>query len=83
LSANLNKLALEVRVDPEHGSNAGDPERFRTARWSAILVAAQNFASDEAAILRQEIGCIVSDPADIDQEFHALCDALVAAEVWL
>ena len=33
-----------------------------------------------AAILRQEIGGTVSDPADIEQEIHALCDALVAAE---
>ena len=33
-----------------------------------------------AAILRQEIGRTVSDPADIEQEIHALCDALVAAE---
>jgi RNA polymerase sigma factor (sigma-70 family) len=42
LTANLNKSALEIRVDPEHGSSAGDPARFRTTRWSAILVAAES-----------------------------------------
>ncbi len=38
------------------------------------------FRKQYAAILRQEIGRTVSDPADIEQEIHALCDALVAAE---
>jgi RNA polymerase sigma-70 factor (ECF subfamily) len=33
-----------------------------------------------SAILRQEIGRTVSDPAEIDGEVHALCDALIAAE---
>jgi len=80
LSADLNKLALEVQADPQHRSKADDRARFRTARWSAILVAAQNFASDEASILPQEIGCTVSNSVDIDQEIHALSDALVAAK---
>jgi DNA-directed RNA polymerase specialized sigma24 family protein len=33
-----------------------------------------------AVILRQEIGRTVSDPSAIEQEIHALCDALVMAE---
>ena len=32
------------------------------------------------ALLREEVGRTVSDPAEIDEEFHALCDALVASE---
>jgi hypothetical protein len=32
------------------------------------------------ALLREEVGRTVSDPAEIDQEIHALCDALVASE---
>ncbi len=32
------------------------------------------------ALLREEVGRAVSDPAEIDEEFHALCDALVASE---
>jgi RNA polymerase sigma factor (sigma-70 family) len=30
--------------------------------------------------LRQEVGRTVSDPAEIDEEIHALCEALVASE---
>ena len=33
-----------------------------------------------SANLRQEVGRTVSDPADIDGEIHALCEALIAAE---
>ena len=31
-------------------------------------------------LLREEVGRTVSDPAEIDEEIHALCDALVASE---
>jgi DNA-directed RNA polymerase specialized sigma24 family protein len=42
LSAELTKLAIQVEVDPRHGSTGDDPARFRTTRWSAILVAAES-----------------------------------------
>jgi hypothetical protein len=32
------------------------------------------------ALLREEVGCTVSDPAEIDEEIHALCEALIATE---
>jgi hypothetical protein len=32
------------------------------------------------ALLREEVGRTVSDPAEIDEEIHALCEALVASE---
>ena len=32
------------------------------------------------ALLREEVGRTVSDPAEIDQEIHALCEALIASE---
>ena len=38
------------------------------------------FRKRYGAILRGEIGRTVTDPAEIEQEIHALCDALVAAE---
>ena len=31
-------------------------------------------------LLREEVARTVSDPAEIDGEIHALCDALIAAE---
>src|SRR5208282_4808198 len=30
--------------------------------------------------LREEVGRTVSDPAEIDEEIHALCEALIATE---
>jgi hypothetical protein len=32
-----------------------------------------------AAILREEVGRTVSNPAEVDGEIHSLCDALIAA----
>jgi hypothetical protein len=33
-----------------------------------------------SALLREEVGRTVSDPAEIDEEIHALCEALIASE---
>jgi RNA polymerase sigma-70 factor (ECF subfamily) len=33
-----------------------------------------------SALLREEIGRTVSDPREVDEEIHALCEALIAAE---
>jgi RNA polymerase sigma-70 factor (ECF subfamily) len=33
-----------------------------------------------SALLREEVGPTVSDPAEIDEEIHALCEALIASE---
>jgi len=33
-----------------------------------------------ASLLREEVGRTVSDPGEIDEEIHSLCEALVAAE---
>src|SRR3984893_3882958 len=35
------------------------------------------------ALLREEVGRTVCDPAEIDEEIHALCEALVASDGWL
>ena len=32
------------------------------------------------SILRQEVGRTVSDPAEVEGEIHALCDALIAVK---
>jgi DNA-directed RNA polymerase specialized sigma24 family protein len=32
------------------------------------------------ALLREEVGRTVSDPAEVDEEIHALCEALIASE---
>jgi len=33
-----------------------------------------------ASVLREEVARTVSDPAEVDEEIHALCEALIAAE---
>ena len=32
------------------------------------------------ALLREEVGRTVSDPAEVDEEIHALCEALIVSE---
>jgi hypothetical protein len=36
------------------------------------------FRKRHTALLREEVGRSVSEPAEIDEEIHALCEALVA-----
>jgi RNA polymerase sigma factor (sigma-70 family) len=46
----------------------------------AAKTTVHRFRKHYTAFLRQEIGRTVSDPAEIDEEIHALCDALVLTE---
>jgi RNA polymerase sigma factor (sigma-70 family) len=61
------------------------PSNEEVAKSLGISVGAakttvHRFRKQYAAFLRQEIGRTVSDPAEIDEEIHALCDALAATE---
>jgi RNA polymerase sigma-70 factor (ECF subfamily) len=63
----------------------GPPSYEEVAKSLGISVGAakttvHRFRKQYAAFLRQEIGRTVSDPAEIDEEIHALCDALVVTE---
>jgi transposase len=74
---------LEVFVGV--GQNRTPPSYEEVAKSLRVGVGAaktivHRFRRQYSAILREEIGRTVSDPADIEQEIHALCDALVAAE---
>jgi hypothetical protein len=46
----------------------------------AAKTTVHRFRKQYTAVLRQEIGRTVSDPAEIDDEIRALCDALAATE---
>jgi RNA polymerase sigma-70 factor (ECF subfamily) len=35
------------------------------------------------ALLREEVARTVSDAAEVDEEVHALCEALIASKGWL
>jgi RNA polymerase sigma factor (sigma-70 family) len=67
------------------GEGKPPPSYEEVARSLRVSVGAaktliHRFRKQYAAILREEIGRTVTDPADIEQEIHALCNALVAAE---
>jgi RNA polymerase sigma factor (sigma-70 family) len=47
---------------------------------SAAKTLIHRFRKQYTALVREEIGRTVTDPAEIDQEIHALCEALIAAE---
>jgi hypothetical protein len=49
----------------------------------AAKTTVHRFRRQFAAFVKQEIGRTVSDPAEIDEEIRALCEALAAAEGWL
>jgi DNA-directed RNA polymerase specialized sigma24 family protein len=74
---------LKVFVGVEEGRNP--PSYEQVAQSLRVSVGAaktliHRFRKQYSVILRQEIGRTVSDPAAIDQEIHALCDALIVAE---
>ena len=74
---------LKAFVGVEEGVNL--PSYEQVAHSLCVSVGAaktliHRFRKQYAVILRQEIGRTVSDPEAIEQEIHALCEALVAAE---
>jgi hypothetical protein len=52
-----------------HSLPAEGTSGFRTARWNLLLLAAQRQAPDSQAA-----------PLKVDEEIHALCEALTASE---
>jgi DNA-directed RNA polymerase specialized sigma24 family protein len=74
---------LKVFVGVEEGKNP--PSYEQVAQSLRVSVGAaktliHRFRKQYSVILRQEIGRTVSNPAAIDEEIHALCDALIVAE---
>ncbi len=81
-------------MEPDHGPPAEGAASFHTTRWAIVMKAAQSQAQGGpsaladhrlrkryTALLREAVGRTVSDPSEIDEEIHALCDAaLVASE---
>jgi hypothetical protein len=46
---------------------------------SAAKTLIHRFRKRYSAIVRQEIARTVSDPKEVDEEIHALCEALIVA----
>jgi RNA polymerase sigma factor (sigma-70 family) len=75
--------ALKVFLDP--GSRVTPPpydqvaDRLRVTT-SAVKTLIHRLRKRYTALLREEVCRTVSEPAEIDEEIHALCEALIASE---
>jgi RNA polymerase sigma factor (sigma-70 family) len=74
---------LKVFVGVEGGTNPPSYEQISQSLQVSLGAAKtliHRFRKRYTVILREEIGRTVSEPAAIDQEIHALCDALIDTE---
>jgi RNA polymerase sigma factor (sigma-70 family) len=75
--------ALKVFLDPDNSTDAPSYEEVADRLGFSIggvKTLVHRLRKRYTALLREEVGRTVSDPAEVDGEIHALCDALVAAE---
>ena len=80
-ASTFEALEIFLRI----GDSSGCPSYEEVAKTLGIGVAAvktliHRLRKRCTAILREEVARTVSDPAEIDDEIHALCDALIVAE---
>jgi RNA polymerase sigma-70 factor (ECF subfamily) len=73
--------ALKAFLDPEN--NTALPSYHEVANRlqlsaGAVKTLVHRLRKRYTALLREEVGRTVSDPAEIDEEIHALCEALIA-----
>ncbi|MBV8228051.1 MAG: sigma-70 family RNA polymerase sigma factor [Verrucomicrobia bacterium] len=75
--------ALKVFLDPV---NTGAPPSYEEVAnrlqvgTGAVKTLIHRLRKRYTSLLREEVGRTVSDPAEIDEEIHALCEALIASE---
>src|SRR6478736_8809597 len=75
--------ALKVFLDP---NNAVTPPSYEEVAnriqvtTGAVKTLIHRLRKRYTALLREEVGRTVSDPTEIDDEIHALCEALIASE---
>ena len=69
--------------------NSKDPPSYEQAASAlqisvgAVKTQIHRLRKQYTALVREEIGRTVSNPADIDAEIHELCEALMVAEGWI
>jgi hypothetical protein len=66
-------------VERDHGPPAEGAASFHTTRWTIVMRAAQSQAQVGLSALA-ELCRLYSDPAEVDDEIHALCEVLIASE---
>jgi RNA polymerase sigma-70 factor (ECF subfamily) len=75
--------ALRIFLDPVNSGNPPSYEEIANrlgVTTSGIKTLIHRLRRRYTALLREEVGRTVSDPAEIDGEIHALCEALIASE---
>jgi hypothetical protein len=74
---------LKSFLDP---INAKTPPSYEQASHAlrvsvgAVKTLIHRLRKRHIALFREEVGRTVSDPAEIDEELHALCEALIVSE---
>jgi DNA-directed RNA polymerase specialized sigma24 family protein len=72
---------LKNFLDPRHCSSSYEQAaKALGVSTGAVKTMASRLRSRHVTILRQEIARTVCDPREIDEEIHALCNALIACE---
>jgi RNA polymerase sigma factor (sigma-70 family) len=75
--------ALKAFLDPANSGALPSYEevanRLRVST-GAVKTLIHRLRKRYTALLREEVGRTVSEPAEIDEEIHALCEALIASE---
>jgi hypothetical protein len=74
-----------LKVFPDTNNNRTPPSYDEVANRLQITTGAvkthiHRLRKRYTTLLREEVGRTVSDPAEIDEEIHALCEALIATE---
>src|ERR1700732_2074378 len=75
--------ALRVFLDPVNSRAVPSYEEIAArlgVSTGAIKTLIHRLRKRYTALLREEVGRTVCDPAELDEEIHALCEALVASE---
>jgi len=75
--------ALKVFLDPINSVAPPSYEEIASrlqVSTGAVKTLIHRLRKRYTALLRDEVGRTVSDPAEIDEEIHALCEALIASE---
>jgi RNA polymerase sigma factor (sigma-70 family) len=75
--------ALKVFLDPSNSMvtpSYDEVAKRLQLSTGAVKTLIHRLRKRYTALLREEVGRTVSDPAEIDEEIHALCEALIASE---
>ena len=74
LKAFVNPSRSQEPLSYEHAANS------LGVSLGAVKTLIHRLRKQYSFLVREEIGLTVSNPADLDDEIHALCEALIAAE---